>query len=92
MLSDAACSATRAQRADACRNYEAILDAAIDCPARDPDVSTAGVTTRHPGQYDRQRWPLAASVTVCATVVRVRCAVPPSTLDRFPSGFGSSTR
>jgi TetR/AcrR family transcriptional regulator, mexCD-oprJ operon repressor len=33
----------RAQRADAHRNVAAILDAATDCLARDPEVSIAGI-------------------------------------------------
>jgi AcrR family transcriptional regulator len=35
--------AARAQRADARRNIAAILDAATDCLARDPEVSIAGI-------------------------------------------------
>src|ERR1700744_6291747 len=33
----------RAQRADARRNIAAILDAATDCLARDPETSVAGI-------------------------------------------------
>ena len=36
-------AAPRAQRADARRNIAAILDAATDCLARDPDMSIAGI-------------------------------------------------
>jgi TetR/AcrR family transcriptional regulator, mexCD-oprJ operon repressor len=36
-------TAPRAQRADARRNVAAILDAATDCLARDPEVSIAGI-------------------------------------------------
>ena len=36
-------AAPRAQRADARRNVAAILDAATDCLARDPEVSLAGI-------------------------------------------------
>ncbi len=36
-------AAPRAQRADARRNIAAILDAATDCLARDPEVSLAGI-------------------------------------------------
>ena len=36
-------TAPRAQRADARRNAAAILDAATDCLARDPEVSIAGI-------------------------------------------------
>jgi len=41
--SDAPSTARRAQRADARRNVAAILDAATDCLARDPEVSIAGI-------------------------------------------------
>jgi AcrR family transcriptional regulator len=41
--SDARSAAPRAQRADARRNVAAILDAATDCLARDPEVSMAGI-------------------------------------------------
>ncbi len=41
--SDARGTATRAQRADARRNVAAILDAATDCLARDPEMSIAGI-------------------------------------------------
>jgi TetR/AcrR family transcriptional repressor of mexCD-oprJ operon len=41
--SDAPSTARRAQRADARRNIAAILDAATDCLARDPEVSIAGI-------------------------------------------------
>ena len=40
---DARDAAPRAQRADARRNIAAILDAATDCLARDPEVSVAGI-------------------------------------------------
>lgn len=36
-------AATRVQRADARRNIAAILDAATDCLARDPEMSIAGI-------------------------------------------------
>ena len=36
-------AAPRAQRADARRNVAAILDAATECLARDPDTSIAGI-------------------------------------------------
>ena len=36
-------AAPRAQRADARRNIAAILDAATDCLARDPEMSIAGI-------------------------------------------------
>jgi AcrR family transcriptional regulator len=36
-------TAPRAQRADARRNIAAILDAATDCLARDPEISIAGI-------------------------------------------------
>jgi len=38
-------AAPRAQRADARRNVAAILDAATECLARDPDVSIASIAT-----------------------------------------------
>ena len=41
--SDARSTARRAQRADARRNVAAIVDAATECLARDPDVSIAGI-------------------------------------------------
>ena len=41
--SEARSAAPRAQRADARRNVAAILDAATDCLARDPEVSIAGI-------------------------------------------------
>ena len=41
--SDARGVARKAQRADARRNIAAILDAATDCLARDPEVSIAGI-------------------------------------------------
>jgi AcrR family transcriptional regulator len=41
--SDARGTAPRAQRADARRNVAAILDAATDCLARDPEMSIAGI-------------------------------------------------
>ncbi len=41
--SSARSTAPRAQRADARRNVAAILDAATDCLARDPEVSIAGI-------------------------------------------------
>jgi len=41
--SDARSTAPRAQRADARRNIAAILDAATDCLARDPEVSIADI-------------------------------------------------
>jgi AcrR family transcriptional regulator len=41
--SDARSTAPRAQRADARRNVAAILDAATDCLARDPEMSIAGI-------------------------------------------------
>jgi TetR/AcrR family transcriptional regulator, mexCD-oprJ operon repressor len=41
--SDARGMAPRAQRADARRNIAAILDAATDCLARDPETSVAGI-------------------------------------------------
>jgi AcrR family transcriptional regulator len=41
--SDARRAAPRAQRADARRNIAAILDAATDCLARDPETSVAGI-------------------------------------------------
>jgi TetR/AcrR family transcriptional regulator, mexCD-oprJ operon repressor len=41
--SDAGSAGLRAQRADARRNVEAILDAATDCLARDPEMSIAGI-------------------------------------------------
>src|SRR5215475_2016708 len=41
--SDAPGTARRAQRADARRNVAAILDAATDCLARDPEVSIADI-------------------------------------------------
>ena len=41
--SDARCTAPRAQRADARRNVAAILDAATDCLARDPETSVADI-------------------------------------------------
>ena len=40
---DAGGPAPRAQRADARRNIAAILDAATDCLARDPETSVAGI-------------------------------------------------
>lgn len=43
--SDARSPVRRAQRADARRNVAAILDAATDCLARDPEVSIAGIAT-----------------------------------------------
>ena len=43
--SDARGTAPRAQRADARRNVAAILDAATDCLARDPETSVAGIAT-----------------------------------------------
>ncbi len=43
MPSDASGTPRRAQRADARRNVAAILDAATDCLARDPEVSIAGI-------------------------------------------------
>src|SRR5215831_14312962 len=44
MLSrDARGTARRPQRADARRNIAAILDAATDCLARDPEMSIAGI-------------------------------------------------
>ena len=41
--SDARGTAPRAQRADARRNLAALLDAATDCLARDPETSVAGI-------------------------------------------------
>lgn len=41
--SDARGTARRAQRADARRNVAAILDAATECLARDPEMSIAGI-------------------------------------------------
>jgi TetR/AcrR family transcriptional regulator, mexCD-oprJ operon repressor len=41
--SDARSTARRPQRADARRNVAAILDAATDCLARDPEMSIAGI-------------------------------------------------
>jgi AcrR family transcriptional regulator len=41
--SDAPGAPARAQRADARRNIAAILDAATDCLARDPEMSIAGI-------------------------------------------------
>jgi TetR/AcrR family transcriptional regulator, mexCD-oprJ operon repressor len=41
--SDAPSAVRRAQRADARRNVAAILDAATDCLARDPEMSIAGI-------------------------------------------------
>lgn len=41
--SDAHATARRSQRADARRNVAAILDAATDCLARDPEVSVADI-------------------------------------------------
>ncbi|MGH3193781.1 MAG: TetR/AcrR family transcriptional regulator [Streptosporangiaceae bacterium] len=41
--SDARSAAPRVQRADARRNVAAILDAATDCLARDPEISIAGI-------------------------------------------------
>jgi TetR/AcrR family transcriptional regulator, mexCD-oprJ operon repressor len=41
--SDTHSTARRAQRADARRNVAAILDAATDCLARDPEMSIAGI-------------------------------------------------
>jgi TetR/AcrR family transcriptional regulator, mexCD-oprJ operon repressor len=41
--SDALGTAPRAQRADARRNIAAILDAATECLARDPEMSIAGI-------------------------------------------------
>ncbi len=41
--SDARGTAPRAQRADARRNIAAILDAATDCLARDPEISIADI-------------------------------------------------
>jgi AcrR family transcriptional regulator len=41
--SDSRGTARRAQRADARRNIAAILDAATDCLARDPEMSIAGI-------------------------------------------------
>jgi len=41
--SDARGTARRAQRADARRNIAAILDAATECLARDPEMSIAGI-------------------------------------------------
>ena len=41
--SDARGVARKAQRADARRNIAAILDAATDCLARDPEVSIADI-------------------------------------------------
>src|SRR5215471_4000662 len=41
--SDAPASARRTQRADARRNIAAILDAATDCLARDPEMSIADI-------------------------------------------------
>jgi TetR/AcrR family transcriptional regulator, mexCD-oprJ operon repressor len=41
--SDARRTAPRARRADARRNIAAILDAATDCLARDPEMSIAGI-------------------------------------------------
>ena len=41
--SDARGTARRPQRADARRNVAAILDAATDCLARDPEMSIAGI-------------------------------------------------
>src|SRR5579863_5939538 len=41
--SDARGTARRTQRADARRNVAAILDAATDCLARDPEMSIAGI-------------------------------------------------
>ena len=41
--SDARGAAPRAQRADARRNIAAILDAATDCLARDPETSVTGI-------------------------------------------------
>ena len=43
--SDARGTARRAQRADARRNIAAILDAATECLARDPEMSIAGIAT-----------------------------------------------
>src|SRR5215470_955311 len=41
--SDARGTARRAQRADAQRNIAAILDAATECLAREPEMSIAGI-------------------------------------------------
>jgi AcrR family transcriptional regulator len=43
--SDAPSTSRRAQRADARRNIAAILDAATDCLARDPEMSIADIAT-----------------------------------------------
>ena len=43
--SDAQPAASKRQRADARRNVAAILDAATECLARDPEVSIADIAT-----------------------------------------------
>ena len=68
MPSDARGSAPKAQRADARRNVAAILDAATDCLARDPETSISDIAAAEDAAAGRVK-PEDAAGLITATLL-----------------------